>query len=41
MDRVADANALCEELEAAESGLLEEKRAELDTLLENRNKVLS
>jgi Kef-type K+ transport system membrane component KefB len=39
--RLAEANALCQVLEAAESGLLEEKRAELDALLENRNEVLS
>lgn len=39
--RLAEANALFQVLEAAESGLLEEKRAELEALLENRNEVLS
>ena len=39
--RLAEANALCQVLEAAESGLLEEKRAELDALLDNRHEVLS
>lgn len=38
--RIEEAQALCEVLDAADCGLLKEKRAELDALLANRNEVM-
>ena len=38
--RFAEANALFEAIRAAETGLLEDKRAELDALLEGRREIL-